>query len=287
MCSTSRHRSSLSGYDAADKTTTMAGEDGMRHSTTRLTMRLITRRVFVAALAVLSFAVLPAVQAATTARDAERPKRSVLVFGGSGQLGAEVVRALVGAGHEVAVFIRPSSSRERLAGLPVQLVEGDALVEADIERALKSRRPEVVVDALGRSESDVDFFARSGVAIAKWSAATGVRQILLHSSVGVGRSKAIYPPARYEGMRRLFEAKQAGEDAVTASGLDWTIIRNAVLRNIPADAADGARLYADESKFGAVSRRGLGRLTLECIDNPACSRQIFHAVDEGMPVPGR
>ena len=260
----------------------------MMHSTTRLTTRLTTRRVFAAALMALSFAALmSAAQAAATARDAERPKRSVLVFGGSGQLGAEVVRALVGAGHEVTVFIRPASSRERLAGLPVRLVEGDALVEADIERALKSRRPEVVVDALGRSESDVDFFARSGVAIAKWSAATGVRQILLHSSVGVGRSKAVYPPARYEGMRRLFEAKQAGEDAVMASGLDWTIIRNAVLRNIPADAADGARLHADESKFGAVSRRGLGRLTLECIDNPACSRQIFHAVDDGMPVPGR
>jgi uncharacterized protein YbjT (DUF2867 family) len=259
-----------------------------------------TRRGFFALLTTLSLALAAAVPAATAfaataagdrgsapARDDQKSKRSVLVFGGSGQLGAEVVKALVGAGHDVTVFLRPSSSRDRLAGLSVQLVEGDALLEADIERALKARRYDAVVDALGRSESDVDFFAKSGTAIARWSAATGVRQLILHSSVGVGRSKAVYPPGRYENMRRLFEAKQAGEDAVIASGVDWTIIRNAVLRSIPADAPDGARLFDDETKFGAVSRRGLGRLTLECLDNPGCSRKIFHAVDAGMPVPGR
>jgi uncharacterized protein YbjT (DUF2867 family) len=278
-------RPSLSGYDAIDKATSTAREERM---TPFMTRRGATRRGFFALLTTVSLAITAAAFAATAPAGAEpKPKRSVLVFGGSGQLGAEVVRALVGAGHEVTVFLRPSSSRDRLAGLAVQMVEGDALVEADIERALRARRYDAVVDALGRSESDVDFFAKSGTAIARWSAATRVRQVILHSSVGVGRSKAVYPPARYENMRRLFEAKQAGEDAVMASGADWTIIRNAVLRNIPAEASDGARLFDDETKFGAVSRRGLGRLTLECIDNPACSRKIFHAVDEGMPVPGR
>ena len=48
---------------------------------------------------------------------------------------AEIVRELVAAGHDVTVFLRPSSSQERIAGLPVKRVEGDVLVEADVERA--------------------------------------------------------------------------------------------------------------------------------------------------------
>jgi uncharacterized protein YbjT (DUF2867 family) len=182
----------------------------------------------------------------------------------------------------VTVFLRPSSSRTRIAGLPVKFVEGDVLVDADVERALKVRRYDLVVDALGRSESDVTFFATSGVNIAKWAKATGVGQLVLHSSVGVGSSKPAYPPQRYDAMSRLFAAKKAGEDAFIGTGIGYTIIRNAVLRDLPPGAEDRARLYDDPLKFGTVSRRGLGRLTRECVDNPACRNKIFTAVDETM-----
>jgi uncharacterized protein YbjT (DUF2867 family) len=229
------------------------------------------------ATALLAAAGTPAAMAAAT-----QTPRAAIVFGGSGQLGAEIVRELVAAGHDVTVFLRPSSSQERIAGLPVKRVEGDVLVEADVERALKARRYDLVIDALGRSESDVTFFATSGVNIAKWAKATGVGQLVLHSSVGVGSSKPAYPPQRYEAMSRLFAAKKAGEDAFIATGIGYTIIRNAVLRDLPAGAEDRARLYDDPLKFGTVSRRGLGRLTRECVDNPACRNKIFTAVDETM-----
>jgi len=247
----------------------------------------VPRRILLSALLAFGVFMSPLASADATAPTSTKPKRTVLVFGGSGQLGAEVVRSLVGAGHNVTVFLRPTSSRERLAGLEVLLIEGNVLAEADVQRAFQAKRYEVVVDALGRSESDVEFFAEAGSRIARWAKASGVDHVILHSSVGVGRSKAVYPPDRYQRMSKLFAAKQVGEDAVIASGVRYTIIRNAVLRNLPSDAADGARLIADEMAFGTVSRRGLGRLTLECIDNPACSNQIFHAVDPGMASPER
>lgn len=247
----------------------------------------MTRRFLLAALLVLGSLAGVVAPTGVDAAQSAKPKRAVLVFGGSGQLGAEVVRSLAGGGHDVTVFLRPTSSRERLAGLQVSLVEGNVLSEADVQRAFQTSRPEIVVDALGRSESDVEFFAETGSRIARWAKASGVEHVILHSSVGVGRSKTVYPAARYERMSRLFAAKQVGEEAVMASGVRYTIIRNAVLRNLPAGAPEGARLIADETAFGAVSRRGLGRLTLECIDNPACSNRIFHAVDAGMAVPER
>lgn len=208
--------------------------------------------------------------------------RRILIFGGSGQLGAEIAKELAGDGHYVHVFVRPSSDRSRLAGQPIEWVLGNALVEDDVRRALQAQRYAIVINALGRSESGVEFFATSGRWIAKWAKATGVKQVVLHSSVGVGKSAAAYPAGRLGAMRALFVAKESAERDLIDSGITYTIIRNAVLRNLPAGARSSAKLYEDETKFGAVSRRGLAQLTAECIDSDACANRIFHAVDEGM-----
>ena len=208
--------------------------------------------------------------------------RRILIFGGSGQLGTEIAKELAGDGHYVHVFVRPSSNRSRLDGQPVQWVVGNVLVEDDVRRALQAQRYAVVINALGRSESGVEFYATSGRWIAKWAQATGVKQVVLHSSVGVGRSAAAYPAGRLSAMQALFVAKESAERDLIDSGITYTIIRNAVLRDLPAGARNGAKLYEDETKFGAVSRRGLAQLTAECIDSDACANRIFHAVDEGM-----
>jgi uncharacterized protein YbjT (DUF2867 family) len=81
------------------------------------------------------------------------------VFGGSGQLGSDIVRMLVDAGHEVTVFMRPTSSPERLAGLPVEFVDGDVTVEQDVLRVVGRRAwtPPAGWSALHRETSDAPF----------------------------------------------------------------------------------------------------------------------------------
>ncbi|MBC7092620.1 NAD-dependent epimerase/dehydratase family protein, partial [Candidatus Bipolaricaulota bacterium] len=48
-----------------------------------------------------------------------------LVTGGTGFIGANVVRVLVDRGYQVRALVRPNSDRRNLAGLPVELVGGD------------------------------------------------------------------------------------------------------------------------------------------------------------------
>jgi len=64
----------------------------------------------------------------------------ILVTGASGFVGSAVVRLLVEAGHEVRVLIRPTSPRTNLAGARLDIVEGDLLDTASLERALQGVR---------------------------------------------------------------------------------------------------------------------------------------------------
>jgi len=63
-----------------------------------------------------------------------------VVTGGTGFVGAAVVRRLVSAGHRVRVLARPANSRRLLAGLPVEIVDGDLADAASLERCLQGCR---------------------------------------------------------------------------------------------------------------------------------------------------
>jgi dihydroflavonol-4-reductase len=47
------------------------------------------------------------------------------VTGATGFIGGNLVRMLLAEGHQVRALVRPASDRRNLAGLPVELVEGD------------------------------------------------------------------------------------------------------------------------------------------------------------------
>ena len=84
-------------------------------------MLVSTRRLLLAIVLMFGVSGGAALEAATAPHEASR---KILVFGGSGQLGSQVVRALIGAGHDVTVFVRPTSERDRLADLKVHYIQG-------------------------------------------------------------------------------------------------------------------------------------------------------------------
>jgi len=59
-----------------------------------------------------------------------------VVTGGTGFVGAAVVRHLVAAGARVRVLARPRGDRRLLAGLPVEVVDGDLTDAPSLGRAL-------------------------------------------------------------------------------------------------------------------------------------------------------
>ena len=64
----------------------------------------------------------------------------ILITGASGFVGAAVVRRLLQAGHAVRAFIRPTSAHTNLAGLPVEIVQGDLREPDSLMRAMAGIR---------------------------------------------------------------------------------------------------------------------------------------------------
>jgi len=217
-----------------------------------------------------------------------RANEGVLVLGGTGQLGSEIVKDLVASGEDVFVLVRTTSNKSRLEGLDVSYVTGDILIESDVESALKSGPYRVVIDALARDGGvSPDFYIDSMKYIATWANETGVKQVILHGSIGAGLSRPVYPKGRWDIMGPTIEAKGMGERHLLESGAPYTIIRHLVLLPLEVNESGNAYMTTDQLTGGGVTRDGLARLTMECIDNADCINEIFHAIDPDVVDPRR
>jgi dihydroflavonol-4-reductase len=114
---------------------------------------------------------------------------SALVTGGTGFVGANVVRELLAEGVAVRVLVRPRSDRRALAGLPVELVEGDLTDRASLARAVAGVRQLFHVAADYRLWTrDPALLYRANVegtrAILEAAGEAGVGRIVYTSTVG-------------------------------------------------------------------------------------------------------
>jgi len=139
----------------------------------------------------------------------------VLVAGGTGYVGAEVVASLASAGHSLRVLVHESEP-----ALPeaAEAVRGDVTDAASLEAAAAGC--DAIVNLVAILDGpDAAFEAvnaggpRNVVAAAN---AHRIRRVVHMCALGVSAEHA--PLTRYWG------SKYAGKQAVTSSGLDWTVL---------------------------------------------------------------
>jgi len=206
--------------------------------------------------------------------------RAVLVFGGTGRLGASVVRLLVAAGYPVTVFARPTSDRSRLSGLDVAFIIGDLMDADSVNQALQDRHFRFVIDATSRGASRDSYFDAAMQNILQTVATVHIDQFILHGSIGAGDSMQHFPDFQSERMRDLLLAKGKAEALLKASGIGYTIIRSGMIDLDGTPATGTARLTDDNSAISRITRLDLATLTLQCLDKAECMNKTFHAVDD-------
>ena len=170
----------------------------------------------------------------------------VLVVGAGGKTGRAVVEQAVAAGHEVTAFVHHADGYD-VAG--VRVAQGDAADSVSVDAAVQGQ--DVVLDTIGGKTPNEDTTLESSAASTIVAAMQrhSVRRLVVTSTLGVGDSKANAPTDVQQllttFLRGAVKDKAAMESAVEASGLDWVILRPAILTDDPATG--NVRIYTPES----------------------------------------
>lgn len=208
-----------------------------------------------------------------------RANDGVIVFGGTGQLGREVVQDLLEVGEDVTVFARPTSKTAELESMGVKILRGDVLSQSDVTAALKTGPYRVVIDALARDSGvDASFYVDSMKHVAAAAKDTDVQQVILHGSVGAGLSH-LSDRNPTDDFSEIMMDKTLGERFLMESGVPYTIIRNWAIVPDGTKESGKAFMSTDQSLRGLISRDALARFTMECLDAPTCIGEVFHTAD--------
>ena len=188
----------------------------------------------------------------------------VLVIGGTGGLGREVVASVLGSGHQGTALVR-----HREAALPtkVEMVEGDVLDPSSLTAALVEQ--EAVICALGTpSPRRSSTLLREGTKnLVDAMDREGVRRLVCVTLLGLGASRnnssLLYGGVILRVLAPMVPDKAAQERVVRDSALDWTLVRPPRFVGGNAHGRVRAIPEGDTGRLGHVVRADLARFLVE------------------------
>jgi putative NADH-flavin reductase len=193
----------------------------------------------------------------------------IAVFGATGGTGRQIVEQALAQGHAVVALVR-SLEKLPLTNDHLTLIQGDVLDRAAVDRTVAGA--DAVFVSLGNTPNNPAMVVSEGtkVVMAAMQAA-GVKRLIVISSLGVGDSKDQIPLffKLIVGtvLRKAFQDKEAQEQLVKSSGLDWTIIRPSGLTDGPptgvyragTDPVEGRQISRADVAAFALAELGSGQ----------------------------
>ena len=197
--------------------------------------------------------------------------KKILVLGATGGTGQLIIRQALAKGYDVTALVR---SPEKGAGLTgVKLAIGDARDEAALRQAIRGQ--DAVVSALGTPPSpfkEVTLLSTATRAVVNAMQAEGVSRLVAITGIGAGDSAGhggfafdhlILPLL----LRHVYADKNRQEANIRQSGLDWTLVRPAVLNDKPGKGAP--RALEDLSQFhgGTIARADVAAFIVDELES--------------------
>jgi uncharacterized protein YbjT (DUF2867 family) len=197
---------------------------------------------------------------------------NTFIIGVSGGVGSLLARKLIARGDDVAGLVRRPEQREALATIGVDGKVGDLTTISANELAELIGPAETIVftaGAGGGGKQATTTIDGDGVVKAIEAAhLAGVTRFALVS---------VFPEAWRErnlgeGFDHYIAVKKAADIALTRSGLDWIILRPAVLMNEPGR---GTVALGPAEIHGEITRADVAETLAELIHAPRISQQIL------------
>ncbi|MBK1724625.1 NAD(P)-dependent oxidoreductase [Thiocystis violacea] len=197
----------------------------------------------------------------------------IALFGATGGTGRQVLAQALEQGHSVTALARDPTKLTPRDGLTT--IGGDVLDATAVVQCIQGA--DAVICALGSHGQQTPIEARGTECILTAMHETGVRRLVVVSSLGVGDSRAQIPWGFRLVMdlllKRILEAKAEQERLVMASGLDWIIVRPGGLTDGPRTSA--YRFGVDPTlKSGRIARADVADFMLRQLTDDTFLRQI-------------
>ena len=157
----------------------------------------------------------------------------LVVLGATGRTGRLVVEQALAAGHTVVALVR--SPEKLTTGNPnLRVLTGEATDTSDLSRALEGA--DAVISTLGGKGSVIEDSSQAIVVAAR---AAGVSRVVVLSSwvVEQDRMDAVSRMLTGIAMGPVIKDKNAGEQILRRSDLEWTIVYPSFLTDGPANGS--------------------------------------------------
>jgi nucleoside-diphosphate-sugar epimerase len=216
----------------------------------------------------------------------------VAITGATGFVGFHVAQAVLARGHKVRALARTPAPELAAAG--AEVVTGALEDPSALQRLVEGA--EVVHHVAGAiaAQSEADFMrvnADGTARLAEAARAAGVRRFVYVSSIAASGPSARGKPMDEAGTARPItpygRSKQAGEEAVVASGVGYTILRppvvygprdKSVLRIFRLARGGLAPLLGDGAQeLSLIFAADLARALLAAAASPATKSRTYHA----------
>jgi nucleoside-diphosphate-sugar epimerase len=206
--------------------------------------------------------------------------QKVFVAGGSRGVGRCIIDQLLEQNREVVTLVRDENDCTTLNAIDgVTAILGNAFTIKDVENAMDGC--DAAITTLGGSTTDtgsrIDYEGNNNVI--ESAGILGVTRVILVTSIGCGTSKEAAPPAVFEALKEVLQAKEKAENILIKyyTNTNWTIIRPGGLKSEPATT--NAVLTEDATAIGSIHREDVAALVVQALDSSSSVRKILSAVD--------
>jgi putative NADH-flavin reductase len=202
---------------------------------------------------------------------------SIIVFGGQGRTGSEVVVQALKAGHKVSVFTYNNNGSLR-KNHNLTIVEGDARNINDVTNAIAGH--DIVINIIAPKMGDSKNYDISLIATQNIINGMKANDISRYfGQCGAWATEDLSDASLFMrlgfkffiSLKRIYHFKKLEDTVVKKSGLNWTIVRAALLTNGPLEWPIRSFTNGYKCRFyeiPRISRKSVAKYYIENIDNP-------------------
>jgi len=197
--------------------------------------------------------------------------KRILVLGATGGTGRQVVEQAIAAGMDVTAVVRNPAKLSTVAQ-SVRTLTGDLLRNASVLTAAVAHQDAVISTlGVGHSFKSAGLIRTIAPAIVGALQQQGVSRLVFTSAFGVGATRQDTPllPRLFIAtlLREIYADKEAGEEAIRNSPLDWTIVYPVGLTDGPKTGTYRVGERLSLSGFPRISRADVADFLLKQVDD--------------------